>query len=351
MWYSVLLAFLAFVLYELHGFVEEYRQFNIHTDIQVKTAIDIKFPSVTLCTQDYGGRSGALYMACYKGIQIMLNVTCNDRLYLSLLRKILKRTNHAVTHPMFPEACIIINPFGNLTKRTFPSPIYRAVSFSGGVFSVYVHGHNDLGFSLDDEAAIRIDIRKKDVSLKLSNKLMISRLPSPYSSHCEENFESKRNIFPGPYSLKKCRNTCIFNLMLTKCGDVIQQWQMYKTQRKISNRTDDEIRDCLYKLQVKNFHGLYCHCPVSCNEVFIDTNVEVSASYLFSAISMKYLSNTYTEITEVAAYPASRFITDVGGWLSLFSGMSALSLLEIIIFTLLTLFIFVKDFQLAQFYF
>ena len=49
-------------------------------------------------------------------------------------------------------------------------------------------------------------------------------------------------------------------------------------------------------------------------------------------ITFEYLMTTYTEIVEVPAYPWSKFITDIGGWLSLFSGMSALSLLEIFIF-------------------
>ena len=45
----------------------------------------------------------------------------------------------------------------------------------------------------------------------------------------------------------------------------------------------------------------------------------------------------YTTINEVPAYPATKFVTDIGGWLGLFSGMSLLSMVELIVFTLLTL--------------
>ena len=48
-------------------------------------------------------------------------------------------------------------------------------------------------------------------------------------------------------------------------------------------------------------------------------------------------SNTFTEIEEFPLYPLTKFVTDIGGWLSLFSGMSLLSVVEIIVFVVLSL--------------
>ena len=55
------------------------------------------------------------------------------------------------------------------------------------------------------------------------------------------------------------------------------------------------------------------------------------------AITLKFDSKTFTNITEIPAYPTEKFVTDRGGWLGLFTGMSALSVVEIILFVVLSL--------------
>ena len=155
----------------------------------------------------------------------------------------------------------------------------------------------------------------------------IWRLPSPYPSKCGDD-NGVYNLFPKPYTMAKCRNTCIFNMMLSKCGDVIQQWQIYLPTDRESTKKEDSAA-CLIDLFNHNFPGFRCKCPVSCYDMYIDTVAEIS-NYGPQMISFNYLSNTVTEIKEIPAYPASRFITDIGGWLSLFTGMSVLSLLEVL---------------------
>ena len=118
--------------------------------------------------------------------------------------------------------------------------------------------------------------------------------------------------------------------MLSKCGDVIQQWQKYIPKNTPLNKTKD-VDWCLADVIIDEVDTLSCRCPVSCQELVIEAKYKVKECR-GDFVKFKYLSNTYTEIVEVPAYPASKFITDIGGWLSLFSGMSALSLLEIIIF-------------------
>ena len=42
------------------------------------------------------------------------------------------------------------------------------------------------------------------------------------------------------------------------------------------------------------------------------------------------------EIKEFPSYPATKFVTDIGGWLGLFSGLSFLSIVEVLLFVLLS---------------
>ena len=198
--------------------------------------------------------------------------------------------------------------------------------------NMYIHSHDDFTIGIRDKPAAIFHIMS--VNIKLSNKLEIWRLPSPYSSKCNDGNDNS-SIFPKPYTMSKCRNTCIFNMMLSKCGDVIQQWQIYLPRHKVFRKRNDSAT-CLTNLFYEDFFGLKCKCPVSCYDMYIDTTIETTHSDS-NMISFQYHSNTATEIREVPAYPGSKFITDIGGWLSLFTGMSVLSLLEIFIFIVLSI--------------
>ena len=119
--------------------------------------------------------------------------------------------------------------------------------------------------------------------------------------------------------------------MYSKCGDVIQQWQKYLPKTKAQSK-EKGVWACLKGILQNELKDLRCDCPISCNEMYIESKVDLKECNGIK-VDFEYLSGTYTEIVELPAYPASKFITDIGGWLSLFSGMSALSLLELVIFT------------------
>ena len=114
--------------------------------------------------------------------------------------------------------------------------------------------------------------------------------------------------------------------------------------------TNGDVRQCLLNvsLEKKNLESaLSCECGVSCKEMNIkhkhiteeklskieDDNEDPTYDRHFQ---FSYDSNTYTEIKEIPAYPATKFVTDIGGWLGLFSGISFLSIVEILLFILLS---------------
>ena len=348
LWFIVLLASLIFVSYATYGFLKEYWSFKIYTDMQVKTSTDIAFPALTIClTVDNLPDRLAGYMACYGTLNIYYGNhyrrPCRSKKNI-WLQKILNSSKYALVHPTFPDSCIIINPYGNLTNKNLLKPLYslpvdKSLSLT---LAAYVHDHNDIGFSLHDRPQLFMR-PSSDVTMNFRNKLIISRLPAPYTSRCKN--DSDKSIFPGPYSVRKCSDTCLFDIMISKCGDVIDQWQIYLTEKKPVNKTNDEVRNCL-RSTLSN--KLACDCPASCKELLIEVRFVPPYNPYRSKLRFEYQSSTYTEITEVPAYPANKFITDIGGWLSLFTGMSVLSLLEILLFILLTITVICRRLNLLR---
>ena len=152
----------------------------------------------------------------------------------------------------------------------------------------------------------------------LTNKQVIWRLQSPYSSECN-NGNDNSSIFSNPYTIAKCRNTCFFNMMLSKCGDVIQQWKQYLPEGRTTNKSED-VRGCLKHVLEINSDDFdrQCTCPLGCYEIYFDKKISSkfwrdSTRQRPASISFEYLSNTATEIKERPAYPATQFITDIGG--------------------------------------
>ena len=62
-------------------------------------------------------------------------------------------------------------------------------------------------------------------------------------------------------------------------------------------------------------------------------------------------SNIITNVTEIATYPSTKFLPDIGGLLGLFSGMSVLSIIELIVclaLSIVTAFQKVKHFIITR---
>ena len=331
LWAIVLLASFIFVGHATYGFIQEYRSFRVKTDIQVVSAKEITFPAVTLCA------AREINFDCYFDENCHQVIT---DIYSAVIPQDLK---YIINHPDFPYLCIIINPYGNLTARTFPQLRFdRYLVY----LSFHVHDHRDAAFVLGLLVKKERQFLPGRCSvLSFTNKQLISRLPSPYQSHCNDNKE-RINMFPGPYSWQKCQNTCIFKRMYSECGEVIRPWQKYLKKTQIQNSSEG-LSSCLYYFIRNKLDDMICDCPLSCEEINVDVtdNIEESDNRKFRCVKFEYLSKTYTEISEVPAYPASKFITDIGGWLSLFTGMSALSLLEMFVFIPIATLIIWKKFM------
>ena len=210
-WAIMLLACLTFVGYATVGFVNEYRSFKVQTDIQTKSAKGITLPSITLCAAD------PLAMACHENVNFHKS-PCYD-IHTDMYKLVFHDDRRYIaTHPEFPDSCIIVNPHGNLTKINLRFYIGNLLDYSPKP-SVYVHDHQDMGFVFREEQKFSLYLVNNYCSnVRLTNKQLVSRLPKPYQTMCDQDKETK-NIFPGPCLSKSVRTLvysgeCILNVVM-----------------------------------------------------------------------------------------------------------------------------------------
>ena len=204
----------------------------------------------------------------------------------------------------------------------------------------YVHDQEDIAVFFKPVIKYPKD---KDLDLEFSEKQYLTRLPSPYPSNCSYG-QYNGNLLPAPYTEDNCRYTCVLKRLISKCGTLPEYILQYAPRLRTllpshNNLTDDEIRVCLFDSYSKFIEG-GCDCRVSCSEMTIKTKHTILPHADMCSgkiVYLKFKSITFTNISEIPEYPAEKFVTDIGGWLGLFSGMSALSVVEIILFVALSL--------------
>ena len=171
---------------------------------------------------------------------------------------------------MYPK-CVTFNENGLFQSRNlyklhiFPKSSYN-ISLRRMYPRIFIHDFYDTMNSDENQ------IFKNGIGLSfgihhfyMEDILNIRRQPSPYSSHCT-NGQNGESVFPGKYTRKKCEDTCLFRKMIQECHNVPDQWKKFRSEReKVNNKTDQQIRLCLYMSKVK-FRNIPCDCPPPCSE-------------------------------------------------------------------------------------
>ena len=349
MWFLSLLICFGIICHFSLGFYSEYLSFDIRTEIRVLTSKNISFPAVTLC--EAPSPSWDDFGLCYKNMSMSGYPCSRENTLIKQVRiDSFSDLQYITPHELYPK-CIVFNKFEKLTTNKNRS---YSVNFTPNVPGLLFQVHDQDDIFLTDYLftlrAHRSFIGYQDeVTVEFSDKKHFSRLPSPYPSNCSHG-QYDDNLLPQPYTAQKCEDTCRLRSMISQCKAVPQQFlnhspKIQKLLPEHNNISDSEVRRCLWKAYNPGVFDqntfIHCDCRVSCKEMTIKhkatSRAHEQSHHIGPTIIFTFDSNTFTEIEEFPLYPLTKFVTDIGGWLSLFSGMSLLSVVEIIVFIVLSL--------------
>ncbi|XP_070544098.1 uncharacterized protein [Ptychodera flava] len=183
------------------------------------------------------------------------------------------------------------------------------------------------------------------------------RKTKPYGK-CKD--EANEDGLYGPnrtYGVLACQKTCVQRQMLKYCK-CVDSYIMGEPQCLITNITQDTCRQFIrYLFQIQK---LGCDCPIPCKEQYYDQTISqslwpatVSLSYLLKTIhsissktkdindahsvslNLAQLEVYFEELTvestiELPAYEIEDFLSDIGGTLGLYIGLSVITVAEFI---------------------
>ena len=210
----------------------------------------------------------------------------------------------------------------------------------------------DFGFEIQSGRTIH-GVKFGSYQIVVTGIEMINRLPSPYRSDCT-NGEGGLNVFPGPYTRRKCAISIIFKNVLRHCDNVPDHWRKFVKpyfEREWDENYGNRSHKNVFKCMVYHYYSYFpfedkvdlAKCPLPCKEISVEIRTEALRIYNveklkngYSNFHVKHQSKRITEITEVPVYTSDNFFSDVGSWLGLLVGMSFLSIVELITFAFAT---------------
>ena len=335
-WLISLSAALGVVSYASYGFVQEYLKFDIRTEIRIYDKKSIPLPDIVVCDWLSLGATAELsreYMDLVSSAKTTKTFNAgfipngkHDE--VPEIPDLDKRINEDID---YPDKCLRVNMSGVDTKIGLA--IFNIEQSHDSKYNLY--------FFHQSEKSIWAKTNSHTSALKpglyevlVTDHTVIHRCSKPYPSNCT-NGEAMDKVFPGNYTKAKCEDTFRFKSMLQKCGDVILPWRQFlkpwhKNRRNIS-LTKDELEECLLGEFFDDNIDTPYPCPLPCYEVTYKTQTFHLAddSTGLLQLNIRYATNRVTVIQEVPSYTVDKLLSDIGGWLGLFVGMSLLSLVEI----------------------
>ena len=342
-WILVLGTALGVVGFASHRFVENYLDFDIRTEIRIYDQEKIPLPDIAICdwqSLDLGDAVSRGYMSMRSTGKINESFIAffdDDQApdFESLQDRIARDVD-------YPDKCVRVNMSELHTKASL-----AMIASSDDAPNLKLH----LYFMDQSEKSLwaKTNSRSSDLTagvyeVSITDRTVINRLPKPYPSDCT-NGETMDKIFPGNYTKAKCEDTFRFKHMLEDCGDVLPQWRQFlKPWHKRRNVSMSKVAfeiclfygffDTRYIAANKTYYKSPPYpCPKPCHEVTYKTQTFHLADDTVNkgsiSVTLRYATNRVTVIHEVPEYTFDKLLSDIGGWLGLFVGMSLLSLVEV----------------------
>ena len=212
------------------------------------------------------------------------------------------------------------------------------------IIEVFVHYADELFPFLQSKPVYMEANESDEINIELKQ---YKRLEAPFASNCRKNSESM--IFPGEYSKLKCVESLKCVNAFKTCGDSYdvcrefipaQVKNKYAKQFSIENEISN-LTDCLEAEFAKEYDK---ECGLPCNEHIytVITSFTTNCPWLNvneRQIFIDYPLNPYYHVFEEAQlYSFEQLLCECGGLFGLFTGSSAISIIEIVVFFCLLLF-------------
>ncbi|XP_041367862.1 amiloride-sensitive sodium channel subunit beta-like [Gigantopelta aegis] len=238
----------------------------------------------------------------------------------------------------------------------------RGISRGNGIV-VQVHQPRTWAFPEDDGLYIST-YQETNIAMRMKN---IQRLGSPFG-HCETGHHY-RTVYNITYTRQTCQSICHSKDMYARCNCYDEKDEMIQVIENFTDedfprcQTDKEI-ECQMALQRQWAIGsIKCDCPNPCSEnsyqrllssrnwpsdeyslllvesICKERSDSVCKEYTkmdmrqlnlnFLKLNIFFEDLNYENITEVPSYEKSQFLSDIGGTIGLWIGLSLLSIAEV----------------------
>ena len=337
-WFCVVTVTISITLLIAHQHIEDYYSREVRTEVRVKSETSLPLPSITICSKIESQRR----LSCYLNNSVSIeNTTCSSTLE-NPFNITFRYYNKETFVRELKDNCVSYNPNGDLKQYGTGIPLY--------IYITSWHPDEQFRLFFTDKLGNHSGLSVPEISsgqniypgiyTTLLERTLTYRKPFPYPSNCSDG-ENIEHYFSDEYTERSCLETCLMKKMYSECGAVLDWWRDYikpEHDRKVS-KSYSELQMCLLRQSMSaaggNFTG--CRCPMPCKSTEFKPLFLRSSHVNYWGISLQYRSMETTHIWEKELYPLKNVFSNVGGTLGLYTGMSVISMLEIIIFVCLSL--------------
>ena len=351
-WLFSVLAVLSIATYLCSNYFQRYFKYEVQTNRKAEKMLEMPLPAIMLCQDIFCFNSKKIIMDYKTGKYVLSSKPCLP-IELSL-----DTTESNVTKHL-GDKCLIVN---RMTQKHVTVPVHMSITSR--------HSYPDVLIAIGDPDMY------SGLTTFLFNDLLLPRLCSATisiertsykqlsSSNCTTSMD-REHFFSDIYSKEVCIQSCYLRKMLQSCGTVIDNWTNYTKLVKVSSNEKEQLKNhtqtvaCILNLVEQMRHHRVpneCHCPKSCNEVKYDVQIAQPRWYPCSypikcpgdvnnvsddcariKLTFKYQSNKFKSVEEIPAYSLSNLAADTGSIVGAMTGISLLSIAEVLVFIFICL--------------
>lgn len=342
MWTVLFISSFSVCTYFVTSSILEYLNYEVVTSIELIYEIQSEIPTISFCGNqtNFGNKS---IRSVVTNCQIQGDVRCRVEPE-NFFEEYIDETY---------DNCFRFNSGKNMNKSNIP---IINVTLSGtlmGFTATLFMGHNtNLAMRIHNHTKIPISIANKELLLSRGGsyyfkieKVFTQRLESPYND-CYKDVSKSPNTktlidliknHGSEYASQDCFELCYSKIYMESSGCGCQVDDVYKVLNKCFFKAHPALRNCTYNFLSKYINKeindiCRSYCPLECDsmEYQISTTSIIGPFNDSININVYFDSLRYSLITESPKTQLFDLVSNIGGTLGLFIGISFLSFFEII---------------------